>query len=261
VKRFVAILRLVRLGSCVAPFLAIFIPVLLRTNNLVLSFGRATPLLFICMCTFIANSLDDVEKDRVNHPERPLPAHQLTPTFATILYFGSLLASLFLIRHYVPERFALWYYGLTVISTSYHYVVDFLPGLKAFYVAATVSFLPLMMAAWFPKEAKLYFVAGSAFLFTAGKEICMDIRDRRGDPISFMHRVKPLPLAIVAFSLEALGLFLLATQVRRSEDIIDVLAITSLLAISMFHWFKLANYKRAILLMRLQFIFAIYFLC
>lgn len=259
-KSFVAVLQLVRLKSCVAPFLAIFIPVFVRTNNLALSVGRATPMLFICFCTFIANSLDDEEKDKVNHPERPLPARKLTPTVAVILYFSSLLSALFLICHYIPERLAFWYYGLTVMAISYGYVVDFLPGLKAPYVAATVSLLPLMIATWYPSEVRLYFVAGAVFLFTAGKEICMDIRDRPGDPISFMHMFGPRPLAIVAFSMEVLGVLLLAIQVRRPRDAIDVLAMATMLAISGFYWFKLASYKRAILLMRLQFILGIYFL-
>jgi hypothetical protein len=260
VKRFVAVLRLVRLGSCLSPFLAILVPVFLRTNNLSLSFGRATPILLICFCTFVANSLDDVEKDKVNHPERPLPAQQLTPTIAVTLYFIFLFSALFLIRRWVPERLAFWYYGLTAISISYGYIVDFLPILKVPYVAATVSVLPLMMAAWYPTERRLYFVAGAVFLFAAGKEICMDIRDRQGDPVTYMHRFRPAPLAIGAFSLEGLGLLLLMTQVRRSGDVFDLSAMAAMLLLSIFCWFKRASYKRALLLMRLQFVLGIYFL-
>lgn len=259
-KRFVAILRLLRLDSCVAPFLAILIPVFLRSDNLALSFGRATPILFIAVCTFIANSLDDVEKDKVNHPERPLPARQLTPTFAAILYFIALFAALFFIQHFVPERVDFWYYGLTAMSISYRYVVDFFPALKALYVAAAASVLPLMIAAWYPNEPRLYFVAGATFLLIAGKEICMDIKDRSGDPVSFMHRFRPMPLAIVAFSLEALGLLLLVTQAHKLADLIDLLAMASALALSSLYWFKLASYKRAIILMEFQLIFGIYFL-
>jgi 4-hydroxybenzoate polyprenyltransferase len=217
-------------------------------------------MLFICLCTFIANSLDDLEKDRVNHPTRPLPARQLTPTFAAGLYFISLLSALFSIRHYISERLAFWYYGLTAISISYGYVVDFAPGLKAPYVAATVSVIPLMMAAWYPNESKFYFVAGAVFLFTIGKEICMDIGDRPGDPVSFMHRFKPTRLAILAFSLEAIGLLLLTTQIRKTGDVIDLLAMTCVLALSSFYWFKLAKQKQAIVLMKFQFVFGIYFL-
>lgn len=259
-KRFVAVLRLVRLGSSLSPFLAILVPLFLRTNNLGLSLGRATPILFICFCTFIANALDDIEKDRVNHPERPLPAQELTPAIAVTLYFIALFLALFLARHYVPERLAFWYYGLIAISISYGYIVDFCPVLKVPYVAATVSALPLMMTAWFPTETRLYFVVAAVFLFTAGKEICMDIRDRQGDPVSYMHRFKPAPLAIVAFTLEGLGLLVLMAQSRRTGDVIDSIVMTALLLLAITYWFKVANYRRAIFLMRLQFLLGIYFL-
>jgi geranylgeranylglycerol-phosphate geranylgeranyltransferase len=216
--------------------------------------------LFIAFFTFIANSLDDIEKDKVNHPERPLPAHQLTSTFAAILYFIALFCALFLIRYYVPERVAFWYYGLTAMSISYRYVVACLPGLKAFYVAATASILPLMIAAWYPNKERLYFVAGATFLLVAGKEMCMDIKDRPGDPLSFMHKFHAKQLAVVAFSLETLGLLLLLTQVRKSADLIDMLAMAFVLVLSSLHWFRLASYKRAIILMEFQLIFGIYFL-
>jgi geranylgeranylglycerol-phosphate geranylgeranyltransferase len=226
----------------------------------VLSFGQAIPMMCICICTFIANSLDDVEKDKVNHPERPLPAGDLTPTFAAILYFIFLFSALFLIRSYIPEHISFWYYGLTAASISYGYIVDCLPSLKTTYVALMSSVLPLIVAAWHPGDARLYFVAGAIFLFTLGKETCMDIRDRAGDPTSFMHRFRPIPLAVFAFSLEGVGLLILATQIRRLGDIIDLLAMTSLLGMSSYYWFKFLSYRRAILLMRLQFVLGIYFL-
>src|ERR1017187_7491524 len=75
-----AIIQLTRVDSSVMGFLCLFIPVYARTGDVGLSLGRAIPLLFICMCTFIANDLDDFERDRINHPERPLPGHRLSPT-------------------------------------------------------------------------------------------------------------------------------------------------------------------------------------
>lgn len=74
-----AILRLTQVDSSMLSFLAIFLPLSVRTKDLGLSFSRAIPLLFTGMCTFIANDLNDIEKDRVNHPERPLPVRHLTP--------------------------------------------------------------------------------------------------------------------------------------------------------------------------------------
>jgi 4-hydroxybenzoate polyprenyltransferase len=89
-----AIARLTRLSSSLLSALAVFVAFLARTENFRLSLGNATPLLFIGMCTFIANDLEDLEKDRLIHPERPLPARNLTIEFAAILYFVPVLARL-----------------------------------------------------------------------------------------------------------------------------------------------------------------------
>ena len=86
-----AMLRLTRLGTSLIGFVGVFLPLLARTNQVWTSLGRASPLLFTCICTFIANDLDDVERDRVNHPERPLPAGELSRAVAGILYFTSAL--------------------------------------------------------------------------------------------------------------------------------------------------------------------------
>jgi hypothetical protein len=109
-------------------------------------------------------------------------------------------------------------------------------------------------------EARLYLVAISAFLFTIGRELCMDIRDRAGDVISFMHRFKPKSLAIAAFSIQALGVLVLAVQVRQAGDVIALLAITSLLGLSGLYWFRFTSYRRATILMKLQFFVGLYFL-
>src|SRR5947209_639737 len=132
-------MQITRLDSSLLGFLAIFLPFFIRTGDWGLSLCRAIPLLFICICTFIANDLDDAEKDQINHPERPLPARRLTPTFAAILYFIFLGAALFSTQRYVPERIAFWYYALMVLSISYGYIVDCLPGFKALYVATVIS--------------------------------------------------------------------------------------------------------------------------
>jgi geranylgeranylglycerol-phosphate geranylgeranyltransferase len=255
-----AILQLTRLDSSLLAFLAIFLPLLVRTNDLHQSFNKAIPLLFIFICTFVANDLDDVEKDRVNHPERPLPSGLLTPTFAAVLYFASLATALFSTRYYVAPGIAFLYYALIALSISYSYIVDCLPGIKAPYVAAVASIPILIVAASYPDEARLYIVAVSFFLIALGREMCMDIKDRVGDAFSFMHRFKPTSLAIAAFSMQAMGLLLLSIQIHKPGDIVGLLAMTLLLALASVYWFKFASYRRAIILMKLTFFAGLYFL-
>jgi hypothetical protein len=176
------------------------------------------------------------------------------------MYFASLFLALFSTKYYVTPGIAFWYYGLVTISISYGYIIECFPSFKAPYVAATSSVPILIIAAWYPNEASLYILASSVFLVSLGREICMDITDRAGDAISFMHRFNPRPLALVAFCLEATGVLLLVLQVRKLSDIIALLATMALLALAAIYWFKFASYERAGFLMKMQLIVGLYFL-
>lgn len=255
-----AILRLIRLSSSLLGALAVFIGLLARTKRVGVSVGYAVPLLFIGMCTFIANDLEDLEKDRFIHPERPLPSRDLTPEFAAILYFLSLGVALILTRYFVAQDIAFWYYGLAIMSISYVYIIDGLPSLKTLYVAGASCVPILIVARSYPSEIKLYVVAGSVFLFSLGREICGDIQDRQGDTPCYLHRFKPSSLAIVAFCFNGLALVLLALIVRNIREIADVLVMSLMLAVAGLYWFKLRLYKRATLLMKVQLFVGLYLL-
>jgi geranylgeranylglycerol-phosphate geranylgeranyltransferase len=255
-----AIVRLTRLDSSLLAALAIFLPILVRSRDLELSVGKSIPMLFIGICTFIANDLHDIEKDQVNHPDRPLPAHHLSSEVATILYFTSLGAALFLTRHFVDGEVAFWYFGLMTLSISYSYILDSLPSFKTVYVAAASSVPVLIVASFYPGEPRLILFAVTVFLFTLGREICGDILDRAGDTASFMHKFNPSSLAIVAFLLQVIGLLLLAFEIRKVGDAIDLLAMTFLLSLASVCWFKLGKSRLATLLMKIQLFVGLYFL-
>jgi 4-hydroxybenzoate polyprenyltransferase len=255
-----AILRLSRLSTSLLGAVAIFVALLARTRDLGLSFGQAIPLFFIAICTFIANDLDDLERDRVNHPDRPLPAGHLTPKLAAVLYFVALTLALSSTKYFVAQDVAFLYYGLTILSISYGYIIEYLPSLKTPYVAAASSIPVLIIARSYPNEPSLYVIAGSVFLFTLGREICGVILDRHGDPVSYLHRFKPASLALVSFIVQVIGLPLLATQIRKPGEIAALLAMILLLGLAGLYWFKLASYRQATLLMKIQLFVGLYFL-
>jgi 4-hydroxybenzoate polyprenyltransferase len=255
-----ALFQLIRLESSLLAFLAIFLPLLVRNNDPALSFRKAAPLLFICICTFIANDLDDIEKDQVNHPDRPLPAGHLSPVFAVVLYFTSLALALFSTKYYIKPDINFLYYGAISLSISYYYIVEYLPSLKAPYVAIVATVPILIVASSYPNETKLYIVAGSVFLLTLAREVCMDIKDRAGDADSFMHRFNPVPLAKAAFSLQMIGLLLLVSLINKIGDIIDLIAMASLFTLSGVSWFRLKRYKLSLILMKIQLFVGLYFL-
>ena len=255
-----AIVRLTRMSSSLLAALAIFLPLLARTGDLRFSIGSAIPLLFIGMCTFIANDLEDLEKDQLIHPERPLPARDLTAELAAILYFVSLGLALFSIRHFVAQDLAFWYYALVILSISYVYIIDGLPIIKTAYVAAASSIPVLIIARMYPNEPKLYVIVGSVFLFTLGREICGDIQDRAGDTVTYLNRFDTVSLAVFAFVVQGIGLVLLASQIDNRGEAVDVLAMTLILALAGVYWFKLARYKQSTLLMKIQLFVGLYLL-
>jgi geranylgeranylglycerol-phosphate geranylgeranyltransferase len=260
VRTLWAILQLTRADSSLMGFLCLFIPIYARTKDLAVSVGRAIPLLFICMCTFIANDLDDLERDQVNHPDRPLPRRDLHRTFAAVLYFVCLALALFLTRRFVDERIAFWYYALVTLSISYGYIVECLPSVKAPYVALAISVPVFIVAVSYSEEKRLYILAGAGFLFALGRELCMDIVDRTGDIVSRMHSIRPGRLAIGAFVVQTAGLALLMMQVRRSLDVFAAAFMTLVLVVAGFFWFCLKRHNAANWLMKLQLLAGLYFL-
>jgi len=254
-----ALLKLLRLDTAFVAFLAIFIPVLARSNELSISLRRAIPMLFIGMCTYIANDLDDVERDRINHPERPLPKGNVALPLAATLYFVCLASALLTIRAYVPLAISFGYYFLLAVAISYRYVVDLVPSIKAFYVAAAFAVPALIVASYYPAETKFCFVAASVFSFTLGKELCMDVLDRPGDTPSVLHRIDAKVLVVVAFIMEATGLLLLSRAATRGVDAFPLLLMAGALYASATLWFSYRRPATAIQIMRLQFVLGLWF--
>lgn len=255
-----ALLKLARLDSSLLIALAAFIPFFARTKDLNESLSKSIPLLFIGICTFIANDLDDIEKDRINHPDRPLPSGHVKPSLAVGLYFTCLASALFATKFYVNANIAFWYYALLALSISYGYIVECFPGFKSPYVAAATSVPVLIVVTSYPGEKRLYLVVGAVFFFVLGRELCMDLVDRPGDTESFMHKIRPRPLAITAFLSQTVGLLLLAMLVDRSLDVLGWFLMAFLLALSALFWFRCAGYRKAIFLMKFQLFVGLYFL-
>jgi geranylgeranylglycerol-phosphate geranylgeranyltransferase len=221
----------------------------------------ASPLLLIAICTFIANDLDDIDKDRINHPNRPLPSGDVSTVLAAVMYFVFLASALLTVRAYVhPDTAAFEYYCLLVASISYGYVVDWFPGLKAPYVAGAITLPILIVVNAYPAEQKLYLFAVCVFLLNLGRELCKDIVDRPGDKPSFMHFIKPVRIAVVAFLSQAIGILLLTSQATRLGGLIALALMSATLFVGGWSWFRLRRHGTAIALMKLNLLFGMYFL-
>jgi 4-hydroxybenzoate polyprenyltransferase len=255
-----SILQIARIEGSFLAFLAVFLPIYASTGQIAGSVKRAIPVLFICICAFIANDLDDLEKDCINHPERPLPRGDLSPTFATVLYFLSLGIALLLTSSYVEPQVAGVYYLFTIIMISYRFIIEYLPTSKALYIAVANVLPVLIIAPVYPDRSRLYAVAGAAFFHVLGREICMNVTDMPGDPHSFFHRFTEKSQAIVAFAIMGVGVIILATQVETLGHGLAVALSTILLAIAGFHWFKRSEFERFVSITKLQMLVSLYLL-
>ncbi len=242
--------------------LSILLPMLARTRDLTLSFRAAVPLLFGAMCTYILNDLDDVEKDRINHPDRPLPKGDVTLIFVVVLYYACLALALLTTRSFVQRiETAFLYYAGFAACISYRYVVEYLPALKSLYVAATTTVPVLILMTHFPADAaRLRVVAVALFLSMLGRELCKDLPDRPGDPISVLHRINPKYVARAAFAQQGLAVIMLCSQIRDMVAVVCLLAMALVLATSYVYWFYLNRQAVALALMKLEVAFGLYFL-
>jgi len=260
-RTLLALFEITRPDTSVLAFLAVMLAIYSRTGDVPKSFQMAVPLLLTSMCTFIVNDIDDMDKDRINHPERPLPSGRLQPALAVITYYFCLVAALLAIRFFITSSTtAFWYYYLLVIAVSYSYVTEHLPGLKSVYVALAAPLPIIIIFAHYPGELHLACIAGAVALFTLGREICMDIRDRPGDPTSFMHKVQPQHAALAAFMMQAGGLFLVLAQTESRLDYLVTALMAVPITLSSVAWFAFRQLRVATGLMKVALFLGLYFI-
>jgi geranylgeranylglycerol-phosphate geranylgeranyltransferase len=213
------------------------------------------------MSTFILNDLDDLEKDKINHSDRPLPRGQVTPTFVVTLYYICLALALITTRLYVgrAESAFLYYVGFSA-CISYRYVVEYLTLLKPLYVAGTTTIPILILITYSPSESlHLEPIAIALFLAMLGRELCKDLPDRPGDPISAIHKINPRIVARAAFALQAAALLILCCVIGDALSAVIILAMLLILLSAYVYWNN-RRYPVALALMKLVVLFGLYFL-
>jgi hypothetical protein len=147
-----------------------------------------------------------------------------------------------------------------ILGINYNQVAEHAATLKSLYVAA-VSVLPLLvLREHFVSVYSLYVLMASLFLFTTGKELCMDFRDRDGDPGSFLDKMTEVSLGRVAFSTQATSLLLLLGATKTWKQALALAILGLLFFRSARLWFSAQHYRRAIATMKLQLLVGSYFL-
>ena len=255
-----AVCGLTRLDTCALVFFSVFLPVYYSTQDLYFSVTNALPVLTISMCGFVINDLTDIDKDLINHPNRPLPSNLVTDVTASLLYFSLLTLSLTMIKIYVDLSRVYLYVLLLIGLINYNYVVRYVPVAKVIYVAG-VSIIPLLiLSSLINNRWSVRVVVLSLFLSVLGREILMDIEDVAGDERTLPKVLGSTLTENTALAMRFIGSLNLMFVSRGPVG--AAILVTLLASDAAFtclwkaHW-----YRRPIIhLMKLQLLFGIYYL-
>ncbi len=182
-----ALLKLIRWQNCLITILVVIVAILLLPDY-------PAPVVFVLAALAAAmiaaygnifNDLVDLESDRINHPERPLPAGRISPSSARFWLFGFLIIGLVMAARINNQCF----------------IMAALAAVMLFLYSSFIKRIPLLANLWVALIAMLtFFYAGYvdpgfrfwdfnlvsaggifSFWFHLGREIIKDLQDREGD--------------------------------------------------------------------------------
>lgn len=206
--------RLTRLDTSILTACIVFAPYVLRGERIVIAAQKALPILLTCMCCFVLNDIYDLEKDRINHPHRPLPIGAISERGAMGIYFVLLTGTLLSIFAYISQEQYYIYLLCLIVFTNYNHVVSDFPLIKNFYVA-TASALPILILRPSIFEVTIVDVVALAMmLFILGREILMDVQDLTGDGKTLARNLGARLSVKLGFSSQIVAMFILAFNAR-----------------------------------------------
>ncbi len=137
---------------------------------------------FISSSALISNDYFDIESDKINAPDRPLPSGAVTPS--DVVLFTILTAGIGLVAAVLINMFA---FGIAilfwVIGTLYNWKLKEtgLPGNLMVSSSVAITFIFGGVAAGQPWNKIVWFFAAIVFFIDLGEEIASGAMDEQGD--------------------------------------------------------------------------------
>lgn len=182
-KKLLAIIKITRPLNCIIAGLSIFLAGYLSNNySIILNDMLLLSLagIFVTAAGNIINDIYDIEIDKINRPNRPLPSNILSLNFAKIFYSFLILLSIFLssfvniyaliIVIFSNAIIFLYSYKLKSIALVGNFTVSFFTGLSFIYGGVAGNYIHLT-----------FLPAFFAFLINFIREIVKDCEDLEGD--------------------------------------------------------------------------------
>ncbi|BAY21200.1 prenyltransferase, UbiA family protein [Calothrix sp. NIES-2100] len=126
------------------------------------------------------NDYWDVDKDRIDHPQRPLPSGRISPQqvwwTALILFIGAVVAAIPLgiscLILVTVSSILLWNYSHILLRS----------GILANFIVATIASAVILLGSLVgDRPFAMLYPIGFVFLYTLAKEIIWDLHDTAGD--------------------------------------------------------------------------------
>lgn len=254
------VVLLTRLDSSLYIFAVVFLPLVIHGETFLSSFLMSFPLLTTSMGAFALNDINDVERDRTNHPDRPLVQGDLSTKLAMMVYFVLLAVTLLWMRAFVGSSM-IWPYVLyLVILTNYNFVIDEFPSLKNFVVSIAIVMPVVVLDTILFGYLFHAIVIVSLFLFVIGREMLMDICDADGDGPTLSKVLGEASSQSIAFFLHVVALVLLWVASEGHGDLLVSSLITIIFLVVYVAWKFFDQRENAIRLMKLQLIAGIEYL-
>ncbi len=241
-------------------FALVFLPYYFHTRELWPSLALALPIFSIAMCMFILNDINDVERDLVNHPRRPIPAGSITVGTAAIVYSVLFGLSLVLVRILTQPNVHYIYLLGFLLAINYNTIVNNLPKLKNLYVAFTTLVPIFIVNTATGTQVIPMLITAALFLFVLGREILMDVQDSPGDGLTLAKSIPTAIASTVAFALQAAAILALGLHLSNPIRLFALIMILLLFVFILVHWKATPRRQLLINLMKLQLLAALAFL-
>ncbi|BAY10819.1 geranylgeranylglycerol-phosphate geranylgeranyltransferase [Calothrix sp. NIES-2098] len=140
----------------------------------------ATILIFMHSAACAINDYWDVDKDRIDHPERPLPSGRLSPDAvwwaALILFIGAAVAAIPLgiscLLLVIVSSILLWYYSHILLQS----------GILANFIVSTITAAVILLGSLVvDRPLAMVYPIWFLFFYIFAKEIIWDLHDTAGD--------------------------------------------------------------------------------
>jgi geranylgeranylglycerol-phosphate geranylgeranyltransferase len=270
-EKLTAIVKITRPINLLITFISVIVaaficqPILFPRIDVILAAFTAS---FVMASGNIINDIYDIEIDKINRPERPLPSNKITIVQAYSIYislvFISIFISIFLNEEalviVLPSILLLFFYSkyLKRIPLVGNIVVAFLTGLVFIFGGVVVG-----------NPSAAIVLAVFAFLINLIREITKDIQDFEGDktigvktlPIYFGFKTSKLIILLFTFILILFTLYPFLTHLYKIEYFVFVMITVNPILIyclnKLFQDQSLQNLKKISNLLKLSMVFGL----